>query len=87
MTDTLDFFFEGLEVGIFTAPFPQQDGLHCYEPYRGEGHYRLSTLLRGGSAQRCYYDVESQRFFFTVVACPEYGVLELSEFDTPTVAA
>ena len=85
--DTLDFFFEGLAVGIFAAPFPRQPGLHRYEPYRGTGHYRLMTLLRGGRASRCYYEIAGQRFVFTVLGCPGYGVLELSGFDPPVPPA
>lgn len=87
MSDASDFFFERLAVGSFVGGLPRQDGRHRYEPYRGEGHYRLATLLRRGSAQRCYYDVGEQRFFFTVIGLPEYGVLELSEFDTPVAVA
>lgn len=79
-----DFFFGSLVVGIFqTGLPPHRDGRYPYEPYRGGGHYLLQESLKRSPGQRCYFRKGKLRHCFTVVGCPEYGILELAEFDTP----
>jgi hypothetical protein len=76
-----DFIFEDMPVGIFKdAENPKSPGLCSYEPFRGPGHYEMQTRLKRGERPRCYYDCEESRVEFTVRQCPEYGVLELSDF-------
>lgn len=80
-----DFFFGSLAVGIFQTDLPpHHDGRYRYEPYRGSGHYHLQESLKRSPAQRCYYRKGELRHYFTVIDCPEYGSLDLAEFDTPT---
>ncbi|WP_161602237.1 hypothetical protein [Tautonia marina] len=42
----------------------------------------MQSLLRVGGSPRCYYEAEGRRVFFTVGSCPEYGVLELRDFES-----
>ena len=80
---TPEFFFDGMAVGYFEeAESPRSAGLYRYMPYRGPGHYEMQTLSQGGGLPRCYYEADGIRVSFTVRGCPEYGVLELSDFDT-----
>jgi hypothetical protein len=80
----LEFFFEGKPVGCFEEEaFPSLAGRYRYEPYRGNGHYTLMTSIRTCGSQRCYYVRDRKDYYFTVLSCPEYGILELTEFDTP----
>jgi hypothetical protein len=82
MSKLPDFFFDGTEVGYFRGgAFPQSAGRYQYEPYRGPGHYEMQTRLEAGGSPRCYYDIDGFRTKFTVRACPEYGVLELCDFE------
>jgi hypothetical protein len=74
--------FNGRAVGLF-GQFPSAPGRYRYEPYRGLGHYEMQKLLHAGGAARCHYDVGERRVAFTVKQCPEYGVLELDEFQMP----
>lgn len=77
-----DFFFEGIAVGYFeeVSP-PRSPGSYRYMPYRGSGHYEMQTIRRAGGSPRCYYEADGFRVSFTVRDCPEYGVLELCDFD------
>ena len=76
-----EFYFEGYAVGLFIGGSPHTSGRHQYEPYRGPGHYELQTSLSGNGKPRCFYDTDSVRVAFTVCNCPEYGILELQEFE------
>ena len=83
----LEFIFEGLPVGLFQGPqFPVNDGRYRYEPYRGPGHYGMQTELRKAGSARCSYDSGDARVFFIVRACPEYGVLQLADFQRVPIA-
>ena len=78
----LEFMFEGMPVGYFQEPeFPSTDGSYHYMPYRGPGHYRMGISLGETGKARCTYDSVRERVLFTVRSCPEYGVLELVEFE------
>ena len=83
MTANLEFMFNGSRVGCFDAgALPSRPGRYRYEPYRSYGHYEMHKVLRMRGAPRCYYDAEEFRISFTVRACPEYGLLDLDEFDS-----
>lgn len=77
-----DFLFDGMAVGYFEeVEPPRSPGLYRYMPYRGPGHYEMQMVLRGGGSPCCYYEADGVRVSFTVRDCPEYGVLELCDFD------
>ena len=77
----LDFTLNGLAVGYFLgAEYPRQDGRYRYMPYRGPGHYQLGVALREGHVARCHFETNEARVSFAVLSCPEYGVLELRDF-------
>jgi len=77
----LIFSIGNLEVGVFKErSYPETSGQYRYEPFRGPGHYELSTRLRAGTPTHCHYDIEFERVSFTVIACPEYGLIELTDF-------
>jgi hypothetical protein len=76
-----EFAFDGLPVGCFEGPdYPKSPGRYRYEPYRGPGHYLMETKRKAEGTARCYYDFDNVRVSFTVGGSPEYGVLELSDF-------
>ena len=80
MRHDLEFTYDGLPVGYFEeSECPQIPGCFRYEPYRGPGHYELATALRDGKRPRCLVP-SHPGVSFAVVACPEYGVLELADF-------
>jgi hypothetical protein len=85
----LEFMFENMPVGYFQeSEFPASDGSYHYMPFRGPGHYRMGISLRETGRAQCCYDSGSERVLFTVRSCPEYGVLELVDFERrPHVAA
>jgi hypothetical protein len=77
-----DFFLDGMPVGYFDGQdFPSCPGSYQYMPYRGGGHYRMQLQLSAGESPRCTYDCGNTRVSFIVSGCPEYGVLELRDFD------
>jgi hypothetical protein len=77
------FEFKGRSVGRFEeSDYPRTPGRYRYEPFRGPGHYKMQTFLRGGGKPRCYYNEGINRVYFTVNDCPEYGVLDLRDFRT-----
>jgi hypothetical protein len=83
-----EFKFDGMAVGFFGgAEHPSAPGRYKYIPYRGPGHYEVQTRLRSGRKPRCYYDRDGVRVSFVVGECPEYGVLELGDFQSSEVAA
>src|SRR5215472_15292670 len=82
MSDSHDFYFQGTEVGFFReSEMPRASGRFRYEPYRGPVHYDMQTVRRTGGCPRCYYDAGDVRVTFTVRDSPEYGVLELCDFE------
>lgn len=77
-----EFEFGGLPVGLFKdGVHPAVEGEYSYEPYRGPGHYDMSSALGAGQKPRCSYANAGQRVFFDVTACPEYGFLSLENFE------
>ncbi|HEX8288064.1 MAG TPA: hypothetical protein VF556_08715 [Pyrinomonadaceae bacterium] len=83
----LEFFYDGNEVGCFEeSEYPLKNGKYRYMPYRGEGHYRMQTAINNSTFPRCYYDKDKERIFFTVIDCPEYGILELATFERTSKA-
>ena len=83
-----DFMFGQSAVGTFDdSALPRSLGRHQYEPYRGAGHYEMQEQLQAGHSPRCHYDADDIRVSFTVRSCPEYGVLELCDFDTTPLNA
>ena len=82
------FMFSGMPVGYFEEhDFPRAVGRYRYMPFRGPGHYEMQTQRRSGASPRCYYDTDDIRVSFTVRDCPEYGVLELCDFESSPVNA
>lgn len=78
-----EFMFDGGPVGIFLNPeLPKTPGPYRYEPYRSFSHYEVQTLLKKGEQPRCYYNHGGIRVNFTIRACPDYGVFDLSDFET-----
>jgi hypothetical protein len=82
----LDFFYNGMEVGYFEgAAYPRKNGKYRYMPYRGPGHYEMQTERRAGGSPRCYYDLMKERVLFTILDCPEYGILQLTDFEITNI--
>ncbi len=80
MRRELDFTYDGKRVGYFEEPVcPSTPGRYRYMPYRSIGHYELNIALRAGRRPRCAVPSHPGKSF-TVLSCPEYGVLELAEF-------
>lgn len=77
-----EFFYQGMPVGCFEEEgFPIGPGRYRYMPYRGPGHHEMQAALRAGGRPRCAFSVSGRAVSFAVVDCPEYGVLELADFD------
>jgi hypothetical protein len=80
--NALDFHFKGVPIGRFeTATYPTKPGSYPYLPYHEGGHDLMQVRLQLYGRARCYYDTETARVFFSVVANPEYGRVELTEFE------
>ncbi len=80
--DSLEFMFEGMPVGYFEeSEYPRQSGRYRYMPYRGPGHYQMGLEMREKGSARCHFNVGLEQISFTVSDCPEYGILELEDFD------
>jgi hypothetical protein len=78
----LDFHFKGIPVGCFKAEtYPRGPGQYPYTPYNEAGHELMQLRLQLYGRARCYYDTETARVFFSVVANPDYGLLELTAFE------
>jgi hypothetical protein len=78
------FFFEDRPVGYFEDDqLPCSPGSYRYVPYRGPGHLQLQQALVSQGPQRCHYIAKNAKRYFTVVACPAHGLLELANFDVP----
>ena len=75
------FYLDGQPVGSFLgAQAPLAAGEYAYEPYRGPGHYSLTTQLKTSRIPRCQYTLGTTRVEFSVVAHVRHGVLRLSGF-------
>jgi hypothetical protein len=82
----LEFSYEGMPVGYFEEEgYPAAPGRYRYMPYRGPGHYEMQAALGAGARPRCTFSTNGRDVSFTVIDCPEYGVLELGEFDGANV--
>ena len=80
------FSYKGMPVGSFELEsYPTAPGRYRYMPYRGPGHYELQTALRTGAQPHCTFQARGRAVSFVVVDCPEYGVLEVAEFDPEDV--
>ncbi|HJY28603.1 MAG TPA: hypothetical protein VJ306_11290 [Pyrinomonadaceae bacterium] len=80
-SERLELNFNGMPVGYFEeTEYPRKAGRYRYMPYRGPGHYQMQTETRESGRARCYYNIASERVFFDVLACAEYGFLELRNF-------
>src|SRR5262245_58114707 len=81
MTRDLEFTCGGGTAGRFDEPtFPRAPGRYKYEPYRSGSHYLLGMQLTTKGRAECEYVDEGRTVRFAVIGCPEYGVLELSDF-------
>ncbi|HET6323319.1 MAG TPA: hypothetical protein VFG04_01370 [Planctomycetaceae bacterium] len=86
MRHEFDFAYESLIAGYFLASHrPSASGRYRYMPYRAGGHYKLHCALQAGEQPRCTFSAHPN-VSFIVLACPEYGVLELSDFIIGDVA-
>ncbi len=84
---SVEFEYENEPVGRFTGSEPPaSDGEYPYEPYRGPGHLHLQERLKESDAS-CSYSDAGRIVRFRVVACPSYGMLLLSSFDTRVTGA
>ena len=82
MQSRIAFYLDGQPVGSFSGPHaPIAAGEYAYEPYRGPGHYTLTTQLKTSQTPRCHYTLGTTRVEFSVVAHVRYGVLRLSGFE------
>jgi hypothetical protein len=72
--------FDG-PAGFFEGPeYPRAPGVYRYMPFRSFPHYSLGQAVRSGESARCYYDLDGERVFFSVVAFPEVHVMEVTDF-------
>jgi hypothetical protein len=86
--NAMSFFFEGSPVGYFEGDeLPTLAGRYRFMPYRTRGNFRLQTSLKTSGPQRRYYTIQSVKHYFTVLACPSYGLVELAAFDTLSSSA
>jgi len=77
-----EFFFNGMPVGCFLeAEFPRIAARYPYMPYRGPGHYEMQLRLHAGECPRCHYEDGGVRTSFIVGGCPDYGFLDLRDFE------
>jgi hypothetical protein len=80
-SDPVKFFYMGGTVGYFEdAACPQAAGRYRYMADRSGAHYEIQLSLRNRSHPRCALRAQGRSISFAVIACPEYGVLELAEF-------
>ncbi|HEX9397758.1 MAG TPA: hypothetical protein VF943_13580 [Burkholderiales bacterium] len=83
-----EFSFQGLPVGLFKdGVVPDREGSYFYEPYRGPGHARMQQELKKVGIAQCEYLTETGRVRFTVSACSNYGVLQLTAFQREAASA
>lgn len=76
----VEFSYGSEPVGRFTDPSPPDtDGAYRYEPFRGPGHLHMQEALKQASVS-CSYAFHGVTVSFRVVACPSYGVLQLTSF-------
>ncbi len=67
---------DGSGIGILEK-IPEGNGNYQYEPFRGQGHYTMSTQVRAGSRVKCYVQIEEKIIKFIVKDIPEYGVVQI----------
>jgi len=73
--------FEGGAAGEFLSwGWPNRNGVYKYMPFRSVSHLRLHERLRQTGSAQCYYERAGRKVFFSVVAHPKYGRLQLNEF-------
>ena len=70
-----EFFFEEHAIGFFEDQLPSSPGEYRYMPSGGSGHFRLMEALASSGSQRCYYVIEGEKRYFTVLKTPCHGVL------------
>ena len=71
------FYCDCLMVGVFVDGYPAVGGEVKYEPFRGPGHSHLQEQLRDSSNVRGHYTNGDDRFEFSILSCPRYGVLAI----------
>jgi hypothetical protein len=77
------FFFEGSPVGYFEGgELPTLAGTYRFNPYQTRGYFRIQISLKTSGPQRCYYMAQNAKQYFTVSACPSYGLVEVGAFET-----
>jgi hypothetical protein len=82
MTD-LEFTFGNNVVGTFEeTSYPRTPGRYHYMPYRGPGHFDMQESLKLNGKAKCHFGTEQERISFSVVSCPEYGILQLENFES-----
>ena len=69
------FYCDCLMVGVFVDGYPAAGGEVKYEPFRGPGHSHLQEQLRDSSNVRGHYTDGGDRFEFSILSCPRYGVI------------
>jgi hypothetical protein len=80
-SEAANFFYMGGIVGYFKdGVCPQAPGRYRYIPCRSGAHYDMHVALRAGAHPRCTLRTRDRTISFAVIACPEYGILELAEF-------
>ena len=78
----LEFHFLGYAVGLLLADDPPRlTGQYRYMPYRSGGHFFMHVRLRSRGKAKCSYETNDEIVKFTVSSCPEYGILELCDFE------
>jgi len=84
----LEFSYNRMLVGYFQEDtFPTGPGRYRYMPYRGMGHYRMSTQLRQGSRPKCTFVLPDRKTIsFVAVEIPEYGVLKIEDVERDSSA-
>lgn len=78
-TDGNEFYFRSEAVGVLQELPPKKGEREIgYEPFRGSGHYELTSVLKEGQTAICEYMREGNRHTFIVLDCPSYGRLRIA---------
>jgi hypothetical protein len=76
-----EFNYKGYPVGFFlNDAYPQSDGVYDFEPYRGTGHYMLSTAMSAGDTCECYHDAADVRVTYRVAERLPNNKIRLENF-------
>jgi len=87
LTYSIEFLYDGIPVGVLLSR-PKKAGMVKYEPYRSFGHYEMQEALKNAITVECILvkkklkqrkKINQSTWFFKVISCPEYGVLEISD--------